>query len=123
MLGFGPIGALAIGEGPSGLSASFDVEKNFKGQSLIQICPLVDRAFIEKLRRHPDDLRLIDRRRFEEVVAEIFDGFGYEVELTKRTRDGGKDIVAIKRCEANLKFLIECKRPEPGNPVRIAAVR
>ena len=85
--------------------------------------PFVDRALIERLKQFPDELRLIDRRKFEEVVAEIFDGFGYEVELTKQTRDGGKDIIAIKRREVNLKYLIECKRPDPGNVIGVAAVR
>jgi hypothetical protein len=118
MLGFGPLGASALGEGPRDLSASFDLERNFEGKSLIQVVPFVDRALIERLKQYPNELRLIDRRKFEEVVAEIFDGFGYEVELTKQTRDGGKDIIAIKRCEANLKFLIECKRPDPENHQR-----
>ena len=120
MLGFGPLGAMAIGEGPL---VEFDLERKAEGPSLVQIVPFVDKALIEKLKHCPDALRNIDRRKFEEVVAEIFDGFGYDVELTKRTRDGGKDIIAIKRREVNLKFLIECKRPDPGNPVRIAAAR
>jgi len=85
--------------------------------------PSVDRALIERLKKHPNELRYIDRRKFEEVVAEIFNGFGYEVELTKRTRDGGKDIIAIKRREVNLRYLIECKRPNPGSAIGVAAVR
>jgi len=60
---------------------------------------------------------------FEEIVAEIFSGFGYEVELTQRTRDGGKDIIAIRQTEVNLRFLIECKRPDPGNHVGVSVVR
>ena len=75
------------------------------------------------MKRFPDDLRVIDRRCFEELVAELFVGFGYEVELTRRTRDGGKDIVAIRRREVNSKYLIECKRPDPGNPIGISTVR
>jgi restriction endonuclease Mrr len=117
----GPIGS-AIGA-PVSLAARFDVERKFRGQSLIQVVSGVDRALIERLQQCPDDLRLIDRRKFEEVVAEIFSGFGYEVELTQQTRDGGKDIVAIKRCEVNLRFLVECRRPAPGNPVSVSAVR
>lgn len=121
MLGHGALGELALGEVPS--PVTFEVGQQFEGQSLIQIVPFVDRALIERLRQCPDELRLIDRRKFEEVVAEIFDGFGYEVELTKQTRDGGKDIIAIKRREVNLKYLIECKRPDPANIIGIAAVR
>lgn len=120
MLGFGPLAASPLGAGPA---VDFDIEQNIEGQSLVRVMPFVDRALIARLKEFPDELRLIDRRKFEEVVAEIFDGFGYEVELTKRTRDGGKDIVAIKRREVNLKYLIECKRPDPGNIVGVAAVR
>lgn len=52
-----------------------------------------------------------DHRIFEELVAEIFSGFGYSVELTKKTRDGGKDVIALKKRDglADEKILIECK--------------
>jgi restriction system protein len=65
----------------------------------------------------------MNRRRFEHLVAELFNGFGYEVELTKQTRDGGKDIIAVKRAELDLRFLIECKRPDPGDPIGVSTVR
>ena len=65
----------------------------------------------------------MDRRLFEELVAEIFRGFGCEIEMTKQTRDGGKDIIAIKRDEVESKYLIECKRPDPGGYVNVRAVR
>lgn len=121
MLGFGALGEFALGEGPP--STTFDIEEKSNGKSLIEIVPFVDRTLIERLRHFPDQLRSIDRRKFEEIIAEVFHGFGYEVELTKRTRDGGKDIVAIKRREVNLKYLIECKRPDPGSIIGVAAVR
>jgi hypothetical protein len=105
------------------LHTTFDIEATTGGEPLVKVASYVDRALIERLHQHPDDLRTIDRRRFEELVAELFVGFGYEVELTKRTRDGGKDIIAIRNAEVNTRFLIECKRPEPGTPVRISAVR
>jgi Restriction endonuclease len=52
-----------------------------------------------------------DWRVFEEIVAEIFRKFGYEIELTKRTRDGGKDIIALRKSgdEVVERLLIECK--------------
>ena len=103
MLGFGPLGATPLGAHHSQPQARFDLERKFEGQSLLQVMPLVDRALIERLKQFPDELRLFDRRIFEELIAEIWSGFGYTVELTQQTRDGGKDIVAIKRCEANLK--------------------
>ncbi|VWD36481.1 hypothetical protein BCO18430_06423 [Burkholderia contaminans] len=72
----------------------------------------------------PNKLKIIDQRVFEELIAELFDGFGYNVELTKMTRDGGKDIIAVSHNSIiHQKYLIECKRPEPGNPVRIGVVK
>ena len=53
----------------------------------------------------------------------MWDGFGYEVELTQQTRDGGKDIVAVRKCHVNERYLIECKRPDPGNVVGVRPVR
>jgi len=56
------------------------------------------------------DMPTTDHRIFEELVAEVFEGFGYTVELTKKTRDGGKDIIALKRNKGKKeKILIECK--------------
>lgn len=123
MLGFGPIGSAPIGALPDDFSAKFELDDQAGSNSIIQIATLFDRALIERLHQYPDDLRVIDRRRFEQLIAELFAGFGYEVELTQRTRDGGKDIIAIKRCEIDLRFLIECKRPDPGNPVSVSTVR
>lgn len=56
------------------------------------------------------DMPTTDHRIFEELIAEVFNGFGYTIELTKKTRDGGKDIVALKKKSGKEeKILIECK--------------
>lgn len=91
--------------------------------SIVVVSEEAGRALVARLAKDPEDLRTIDRRKFEEVVAEIWRGFGYDVELTKQTRDGGRDVIAIKQREASVKFLIECKRPDPGNPVGLAVVQ
>lgn len=122
------IGVVPIGTGPIGVMpllprVSFPVEAQVAGPSIIQVAAFVDRALIERLRANPQDLKTINRRLLEELVAELFSGFGYQVELTKRTRDGGKDIIAVRRSEVETRFLIECKRPDPGNPVAVSTVR
>jgi HJR/Mrr/RecB family endonuclease len=55
---------------------------------------------------------LLESRQFEEVIAELLRSQGFDVDLTKRTRDGGYDIMAIKKIDHHLpmKFLVECKR-------------
>lgn len=89
----------------------------------IEIATFMQTEVVRRLHADPDALQRMDRRDFERLVAEIFDGLGYQVELTKRTRDGGKDVVAVKRREVDLRLLIECKRPDPGNPIRVGVVR
>lgn len=89
-------------------------------QAVIWAEPLTQR--IIRLIHEGRDWTQIDARAFEEVVAELFEGFGYEVELTKRTRDGGRDIVAIRHSTIkDDKYLIECKHWE-GN-VGVSVVR
>ncbi len=124
VFGAGPFGGMPFGGAPDDIHAVFDLERQIGGEAIITVASFVDQALLKHWHENPQDLRVIDRRKFEELVAELFSGFGYEVELTKRTRDGGKDIVAIKRsAESDVKYLIECKRPNPGKPVGVSTVR
>jgi HJR/Mrr/RecB family endonuclease len=67
---------------------------------------------------------LLDPRQFEELIAEIWSRFGYTVELTSQTRDGGYDVVAVKRSiETNTRHLIECKRYRTDRKVDVSVVR
>lgn len=67
----------------------------------------------------------ITTREFEEMVAEIFRAQGYQVTLTKRTRDGGKDVIAIHRNVLGLEtcYFIECKRHALDSKVDVGIVR
>ena len=109
------------------------MEEEKKDEEKIIECPtnfnigLITTNVTEELIRyfaeHPKEMKTMNSRRLEEMIAELFIGFGYEVELTKQTRDGGKDIIAIKDSEVAEKFIIEAKRPKPGKPVGIVPVR
>ncbi|NYT69994.1 restriction endonuclease [Pusillimonas noertemannii] len=70
-------------------------------------------------------LHRISPREFEEIIAEIFRAQGYDVRLTKRTRDGGKDVIAIHRNELGLEtcYFIECKRHALDRKVDVGIVR
>jgi hypothetical protein len=82
-------------------------------------------ALIKFLSENPDHLHKIEPREFEEIIAEIFRSKGFEVELTKSTRDGGKDIIAIERHDLGFgtKYFIECKRYSLTNKVGVELVR
>ena len=101
----------------------FDTDQNFNGRTIVECSGMVGKSLVQFFNKYPQELKVLNRRKFEVLIAELFYGFGYEVELTKQTRDGGKDIIAIKRSEVDVKYLIECKRPDPGNYVGIAPVR
>lgn len=48
---------------------------------------------------------------FEHLIAKLYRKIGYEVKLTKSTRDGGKDIIAENKTIGRKELLfIECKR-------------
>ena len=101
----------------------FNLDIYSPNKPIIIVSNEVNEKFIDYFSKHPNELKTIDRRLFEEFVAELFFGFGYEVELTQKTRDGGRDIIAIKNTETELKYLIECKRPDPGNKIGVKPVR
>ena len=80
---------------------------------------------ISLLKSSPELLREISPTEFEQVVAEIFRAKGFKIDLTKRTRDGGKDIIAIHTDELGIrnKYFIECKRYSEDKKVGVAFVR
>ena len=80
---------------------------------------------IAALRSSPELMREITPREFEEVVSEIFRSKGFEVDLTQRTADGGKDIIAIHTDSLGIrnKYFIECKRYAENRKVGVALVR
>jgi HJR/Mrr/RecB family endonuclease/DNA-binding CsgD family transcriptional regulator len=91
--------------------------------NIVLISTNVYENLIHHFARNPEKMKTLDPRKFEEIIAELFFGFGYHVELTKQTRDGGRDIIAIKDSEVLAKYIIEAKRPDPETPVRIGPVR
>lgn len=113
---------LAASVRASGVSVG-DVLLPKNEEGIITLCAAVSRQLIEHFERRPSELQAIHPRKFEELVAELWSKFGYEVELTKATRDGGRDVVAISKRLVQVKYLIECKRPAPGKVVGVRAVR
>src|SRR4051812_36863665 len=71
----------------------------------------------------PKRLYDISPREFEELIASVYQEFGFDVELTKRTRDGGFDVVAVRYKPEAERYLIECKRYSEDNKVDVSLVR
>ena len=66
----------------------------------------------------------ITPRELEEVVERIFISEGFETQLTKATRDGGKDIIAVKYTMGKpIVFYVECKQYGRHRTVDVNIVR
>jgi HJR/Mrr/RecB family endonuclease len=91
---------------------------------LPQLVKVVDTSLIPRIKADPSLIYRVHPRQFEEVIADIFSKFGFLVELTKQTRDGGRDIIALlNKMDINCKYIIECKRYAPTRKVSIGIVQ
>lgn len=72
----------------------------------------------------PDRVYDLTPAEFEELVAEVFRRNGFEVMVTPKTRDGGKDIIASYNMNGiPCMLIIECKRYAPKKKVGVGVVR
>ena len=101
-----------------------DVREIYSARDLFDLYESIS-ELVTSLQHQPELLSKLDPRQFEEVTAEIFRDKGFEVELTKRTRDGGKDIIALNKDNLGFKtkYLIECKHYAENNKVGVDVVR
>lgn len=74
--------------------------------------------------KHPEKLYDLSSRKFEELIASILTDFGFDVELTGATRDGGRDIIAyIKNAVCSYLTYVECKKYAADNKVGVGIIR
>ena len=79
----------------------------------------------ERLRVNGNLLYSIEPKQFEELVAELLAAEGYQVQITPATRDGGYDILAVRRDALGLETttVVECKRYAEDKKVGVSQVR
>lgn len=83
----------------------------------------VNRKLLLHIRANPNEVFEISPRQYEEVTAELFSELGYDVTLTPKSKDGGKDIlIAKKDALGSFLFYVECKRYAPDRPVGVEVV-
>lgn len=84
----------------------------------------IDDAVKAYFKKYPEKMYEINPRKFEELIASILRDFGFETELTKATRDGGRDIIArIENSVTSYLTYIECKRYAPDNKIGVELIR
>lgn len=83
----------------------------------------VNDELLSELSIKPELLHNLSSYNFERVVARIFEKQGFSVEITPKTRDGGKDIFIAKQGLASFLFYVECKKYAPDKPVGIDIIQ
>jgi len=84
----------------------------------------VNDALISELARRPELMRVLSPRKFEEFVAELYARSGFEVELTRPSKDGGVDIYAVQRAPfGSFLTVVDCKRHRADRPIQVGLVR
>lgn len=79
---------------------------------------------IESLKRQPVGIRHLTPREFEELLADLLSDMGWDVELTKQTRDGGSDILAYLNTDVGrLLCLVEAKHYREDRKIGVDLVR
>ena len=80
---------------------------------------------IHDLLCEPELLFAVDSREFECLVAEILCRRGYNVQVTRQSRDGGVDIYASRLEPNGLHglYFVQCKRQSKRNRVGVRPVR
>jgi restriction endonuclease Mrr len=79
---------------------------------------------IANLAQNPSDVYSLAPRKFEELIARLFEDRGYAVTLTKSTRDGGYDVIAeLSTAISSMIIFAECKRYQKNRKVGVEVVR
>jgi restriction system protein len=97
-------------------------EKTAEGQ-LVEAVALPWFQIIEMLKQSPETIYEIDWRKWEEIIAATYKRQGFEVTLTPRSNDGGRDIIATSKALGSIRFFDQVKRYSRGHVVTAEEVR
>lgn len=93
------------------------------GSSPVEIAS-IDAQIKSYFKKNPEKMYDLSSRKFEELVAAILKDMRFDVELTKATRDGGRDIIAhIRNSVCSYLTHIECKKYAPDNKIGVGIIR
>lgn len=90
---------------------------------VITVAPINDEVLCY-LRDNPEEWYKLTGEQFEMVMQEIYTRLGYQVERTKATRDGGKDLI-IRKPEllGDFIYYVECKKYAPNRHIGLGIVQ
>lgn len=93
-------------------------------KDIIRGVTVVCDSLLRKAKEDPRIIHSFSPREFEKLVCELLDKQGYNVKLTKQTRDGGKDIIVVqKSILGEFCIYVECKKYDTSRPISVSLVR
>lgn len=100
------------------------IESSPEFQLITNDIKIVNKSILDRIKFNPNAVYDLNPRQFEEMVAELMTKRGYNVDLTKATRDGGKDLIIANHTDiGNFIYYVECKKFAPNRPVGVSLVR
>jgi restriction system protein len=94
--------------------------EQFEAGAIVQPDPWMVRHII----RHPDEIRNLSTRQFQEFSAALLERKGMRVTLGPRGADGGVDVRAERDGEFGPELiLVQAKHPDPGNKVTLDTIK
>ena len=103
--------------------ASDDIEEPQTNSKIVLVQNKIVQSIYD-IYNNRKDIYKIPSREFEELLKELLESKGFSVDMTKQTRDGGYDLIALQSSGGyDHKFLVECKRYSQERKVGISIVR
>ena len=94
--------------------------EEFRAGAIVLPEPWMVRYIIE----HPDEVRNLTRRQFQEFSAELLERKGMRVTLGPVGADGGVDVRAERAGEFGPELiLVQAKHPDPGHKVTLETIK
>ncbi len=78
--------------------------------------------FLRHIERDPSSVHQINWRKWEEIIAAAYKDAGYSVELTERSGDKGRDVIATKEGLLSIRYFDQVKAYARGRPVTLDQV-
>ena len=83
-----------------------------------EILQVVSRKFAAMIAKDPRVLDEIEWRDLERTIAEVFEGIGFSVTLTRPSKDGGKDVILVCQVQGEqAEYIVEIKHWRSGKRV------
>lgn len=84
----------------------------------------ISRKLLESIAIKPELMYKLSPRKFEELIAKLLEDDGFNVQLTSKSRDGGRDIFAsLSLPVGKILTLVECKKWSANKKVSVQPIR